>query len=80
MEKPNILVIMSDEHNSSVLGCRDNPVVRTPNLDKLADRGVVFDNCYTPSPLCGPARLSFTAGKYISRCGAWGNDSLLPSI
>lgn len=77
--KPNILVIMSDEHNAGVLGCYGNRIVRTPNLDRLASQGVTFDAAYTTSPLCVPARLSFTAGKYISRIGAWNNSCRLPS-
>ena len=77
--KPNILVIMSDEHNASVMGCAGNKIVRTPNLDGLAARGVLFDACYTNSPLCVPCRLSFTAGKYASRVSAWNNDCWLPS-
>ena len=78
-EKPNILVIMSDEHDPGVLGCYGDPTVQTPNFDRLAAEGVVFDACYTTSPLCVPARLSFTAGKYISRVGAWSNSCWLPS-
>jgi choline-sulfatase len=76
--QPNILVIMSDEHNASVLGCYGNKVIRTPNLDALSARGVVFESCYCNSPLCVPSRLSFTAGKYISRVGAWNNNCRLP--
>ena len=78
-DRPNILVIMSDEHDPGVMGCYGDPVVQTPNLDRLAADGVTFDAAYTTSPLCVPARLSFTAGKYISRCGAWSNDCWLPS-
>jgi choline-sulfatase len=70
---------MSDEHAASVLGSAGDKVVKTPNLDKLAKEGVSFDNCYTPSPICVPARLSITAGKYISKCGAWSNESMLES-
>jgi choline-sulfatase len=77
--QPNILVIMSDEHNASVLGCYGNQVIRTPNLDGLASRGVVFESCYCNSPLCVPSRLSFTAGKYASRVGAWNNNCRLPA-
>jgi choline-sulfatase len=76
---PNILVIMSDEHNASVLGCYGNKVIRTPNLDGLAARGVVFESCYCSSPLCVPSRQSFTAGKYISRIGAWNNNVRMPA-
>ena len=74
---PNILLIMSDEHNASVLGCYGNKVVRTPNLDALAGRGIAFDSFYCNSPLCVPSRLAFTAGKYISRTGAWSNSCQL---
>jgi len=72
--RPNILVIMSDEHNASVMGCAGNTIIHTPNLDGLAKDGVVFDACYCASPLCVPSRLAFTTGKYISRVGAWNND------
>ncbi|MGC9349446.1 MAG: sulfatase-like hydrolase/transferase [Anaerolineae bacterium] len=78
-EKPNILFFMSDEHDAAVTGCYDDPIVHTPNLDALAAQGVTFDDAYTTSPLCVPARLSFTAGKYISRIGAWSNNCWLPS-
>jgi choline-sulfatase len=76
---PNILLIISDEHNASVTGCYGNATVRTPNLDALASRGIAFDAAYTNSPLCVPCRLSVTSGKYISRTGAWSNDCRLPS-
>lgn len=79
MERPNILFIMSDEHTASVMGSAGNEIIKTPNLDKLANDGVIFDNCYTPSPICVPARLAITAGKYISNCGAWSNESMLES-
>ncbi|MCX8037888.1 MAG: sulfatase-like hydrolase/transferase [Candidatus Sumerlaeia bacterium] len=77
--KPNILVIMSDEHDPRVSGCYGDKVVHTPHMDSIAERGIVFENCYTTSPLCVPARLSFTAGKYASRIGAWNNSCMLPS-
>mgnify|MGYP001573228893 CR=1 FL=1 len=77
--KPNVLVIMSDEHNAGVLGCNGNTIIKTPNLDGLARRGVTFQGCYCNSPLCVPSRLSFTSGKYVSRVGAWNNSCWLPS-
>lgn len=76
---PNILLVVSDEHNASVAGFDGNPLAVTPHLDALAARGVAFDACYCNSPLCGPSRLSLTAGRYISRVGAWGNACWLPS-
>ena len=75
--RPNVIVIMSDEHNGGVMGCAGDKIVRTPNMDAIAARGVTFENCYCNSPLCVPSRLSFTAGKYVSRIGAWSNDCWL---
>lgn len=77
--RPNVLVIMADEHNASVLGCYGDKIIRTPNLDSLASQGFRFTAAYTNSPLCVPARLAFTSGKYISRVGAWNNSCWLPS-
>ncbi|MCW8133311.1 MAG: sulfatase-like hydrolase/transferase [Planctomycetota bacterium] len=77
--RPNILVIMSDEHDRAVAGCYGDPLVRTPHLDALAASGIAFDAAYTTSPLCVPGRLSFTACQYVSRFGGWNNGSRLPS-
>ena len=63
VKKPNILILMSDEHRYDVCGFARNPVVRTPNLDRLAKEAVVFDNAYTPSPVCIPARQCMAAGQ-----------------
>jgi len=78
-DRPNILFIMSDEHDAAVLGCYGDELVQTPHLDGLAERGVRFDACYCNSPLCVPSRLSFTAGQYISRFGGWSNSAWLPT-
>ncbi|MCC2683336.1 MAG: Sulfatase [Paenibacillaceae bacterium] len=75
--KPNIIVIMSDEHDPAVTGCYGDPIVRTPRLDALAAEGIRFNACYTNSPLCVPCRQSFTAGQYVSRIGAWNNNCCL---
>ena len=78
-DKPNILWIMSDEHNPHVTGCYGNRLIRTPHMDSLAEQGVTFDTHYCNSPLCVPSRLSLTAGKYASRVDVWGLTSWLPS-
>ena len=78
-DRPNILVIMSDEHDPAVMGCYGDSIVQTPHMDRLAEEGIVFDAAYTTSPLCAPARASFTAVQYVSRCGVWTNDCQLPS-
>ncbi|MHC4872806.1 MAG: sulfatase-like hydrolase/transferase [Planctomycetota bacterium] len=74
-KKPNIIVIMSDQHNPHILGCTGNDIVRTPNLDKLAQTGTNFTNAYTPSPLCVPARMSFMTGEYGSDINVVSNRS-----
>jgi arylsulfatase A-like enzyme len=52
----NVLVIMGDDHAAGVFGAYGNRRVRTPNLDRLAARGIRFDRAYTNSPVCTPAR------------------------
>lgn len=72
--RPNILILMSDEHRADVAGFAGNAVVRTPVLDELARTGVVFSNAYTPSPICVPARQCLMAGQLPKTCrcdGAW---------
>jgi choline-sulfatase len=82
--QPNILLLISDQHNYKVLGCYGNNLIKTPNLDLLANQGTVFENCYCNSPLCVPSRLSFTRGQYISNAKVWSNSCILendwPSI
>ena len=83
MEPQNLLIIMSDQHSRNVLGCYGHPLVRTPNLDRLAARGTRFASCWTPSPVCIPARAAFATGKYIHQIGFWDNadpyDGSIPS-
>ena len=71
--RPNILFIFPDQQRGDTLGCVGHPVVRTPNLDKVAAEGVLFTRCYTNAPLCTPARTSLQTGRYVSQHGAWNN-------
>jgi len=64
---------MSDEHSYQAMGCAGHPIVKTPILDRLAQEGTLFSNCYTPSPLCTPARASFFTGRYVNELGTWDN-------
>lgn len=73
MRPPNLLVIMSDEHQARAMGCAGHPLVRTPNLDSLAARGTRFTNAITPSPICVPARASFATGRYVHQTRLWDN-------
>ena len=54
MARPNILYICSDQHGYRFTGYGGHPLVQTPNLDRLAERGVVFRNAYCGSPVCVP--------------------------
>ncbi len=67
----NHLIIMADEYMARALGCANHPIVQTPNLDRLARRGVRFIQAYTPSPMCVPARASFQTGLHVHRLGCW---------
>lgn len=60
---PNVLILMADQHRWDVTGYAGNEIVRTPNLDWLAETGTVFENAYTPSPVCVPARHSIRTGQ-----------------
>lgn len=77
--RPNILFIMSDQHTQRVTGCYGDLLVATPHLDRLAATGVAFDNAYTPSPLCVPARMSFLTGRHPCRQNCWTNSDVLAS-
>ncbi len=72
----NLLIIMSDEHRRDAMGCMGHPIVQTPNLDRLATRGTVFENAYTPSPMCVPTRAAVACGDYVHRIRHW--DSATP--
>jgi len=62
-ENTNFVVIMTDQHSKKMLGCYGSETVQTPNLNKLAAKGVFFTNAYTNSPLCVPARSGFATGR-----------------
>ena len=78
-DRPNLLILMSDQHNPHVLGCRGDSVVRTPHLDELAASGVSFENTYCQAPICVPARMSFLTGQQPSRTRVWHNTDVLAS-
>lgn len=71
LKQPNILVICSDEHHPFMTGYRKHPYIKTPNLDKLAERGAVFNRAYCNSPVCTPSRMSFITGKYVHQIDNW---------
>ena len=78
-QKPNILLIMADQLAARYLGVYGHPLVKTPNLSRLAKEGVVFENCYSTSPLCAPARATVMNGLLPSRTGVYDNAAEFPS-
>lgn len=72
----NVLFLCSDQHARSALGCYGHPLVRTPNLDRLAAAGTRFQTAYTCSPICMPARASLATGMYVHQHRYW--DSAEP--
>ena len=62
-DRPNILLITSDQHRADALGCAGHPLVRTPHLDALARAGIRFDNAYADCPVCIPARTTLITGR-----------------
>ncbi len=76
--RPNVLYIMSDQHRWDFLTALGDPLIRTPNLDRLAREGVHFDAAYCQAPLCVPSRMSEITGRYVHSHGALSNAYALP--
>jgi len=70
--KPNILYIISDQHNAKCLGVAGHPIVKTPNLDRLSETGVRFTHAITQSPICTPSRICYLSGQYAHNHGYFG--------
>lgn len=70
----NILFIMADQLRADYLSCAGHPTLKTPNIDGLARRGVLFDRAYCQAPVCGPSRMSFYTGRYMTSHGATYNN------
>ena len=84
MNKPNVLFIISDQHNAKVMGHQNHPDVKTPHLDTLASQGVRFDTAISQNPICTPSRVCFLSGQYCHNHGYYGlsgpNPRGLPTL
>lgn len=74
MKRPNILWLMTDEQRTDSLGCYGSPWAQTPNIDRLADEGVLLRTAVTPSPVCIPARTSIMTAQYPHQTGIRNNS------
>jgi arylsulfatase A-like enzyme len=68
--RPNILFIMSDDHASHAMGCYSSRINETPHLDRIADGGMRFDNCFCTNSICTPSRATILTGTYNHVNGA----------
>ena len=76
---PNIVLFLTDQLRRDALGCYGNEICQTPNLDQLAEEGVRFDQAYTTSPVCSPARASLMSGLYPHNHGVMLNTHIAPA-
>ncbi|MFX1337437.1 MAG: sulfatase-like hydrolase/transferase, partial [Promethearchaeota archaeon] len=78
MKKPNIIFILSDQQRHDTCGCYGQELNVTPNLDKMAQEGVLFTNAFTCQPVCGPARSCLQTGKFATETLCYRNGIALP--
>ena len=68
-EKPNLIFVLTDDQRADALGCAGNPVIQTPNMDRLAADGVRFTNAFVTTSICPVSRASVLTGQYMRRHG-----------
>jgi len=66
-KRPNIIFLMSDDQRWDLMGCMGNPVIKTPNMDRLAAEGVLFENAFLTTSICMASRASVMLGQFESR-------------
>ncbi|QHI70070.1 sulfatase family protein [Tichowtungia aerotolerans] len=79
-KKPNILYIMADDQRYDTLGCTGNPVLKTPNIDRLAEQGVSFSKAFATTPICCVSRVSVLTGQYARRHGVHDFFTQVPDL
>lgn len=77
-DQPNILIIHADQHRFDCIGAYGNRDVLTPNIDKLAADGVIYQNSFCSFPVCTPSRYSLLSGLYVHQHMGWTNHCTLP--
>jgi len=70
-QPPNLIFLMTDDQRFDSLGCMGNPVIETPELDRLAEEGVVFERAFVTTAICMTSRASVLTGQYAARHGIW---------
>lgn len=78
VSKPNIVLFFSDQQRADTIGLYGQELNITPHLDAMGSRGIVFQNAFTPQPVCGPFRSMLQSGKYPTETGCFTNQIALP--
>ncbi|PAV31180.1 sulfatase [Virgibacillus profundi] len=68
-KQPNVVFIMSDDHAAHAMSCYDSKINETPNLDRIANEGMRFDNCFCTNSICAPSRAAILTGQYNHKNG-----------
>jgi arylsulfatase len=76
--RPNILLLFTDQQRFDTIAALGNPVIKTPAFDRICNAGAAFTSAYSPSPVCVPARCSMTYGKYPMNTGCYDNEWGMP--
>ncbi len=80
-KRPNIVLVISDDQRQDMLSCMGNKYTKTPNFDRMAKEGMVFENAFCTSGVCSPSRASFLTGKHPHQAGSpgilWTNNTFL---
>ncbi len=76
-DKPNLLILFTDMQRADTIHALGNPVIRTPNLDRLVAEGTAFTNAFSPSPVCVPARCCMHYGLYPQNTGLYQNGAMM---
>ena len=80
--RPNVIFILTDDHRWDAFSCMGHPFIQTPNLDRIANEGLLFENAFVTTSLCSPSRASFLTGNYAHSHGVvtnhtpWNNDNV----
>ena len=77
-DRPNIIYIMTDQQTAMAMSCAGNADLHTPNMDRLAAAGVLFENAYCTAPLSGPSRAAMFTGYYPVEVGLAANGTPMP--
>ena len=73
-QRPNIVIIVSDDHAYQAISAYGNKLVKTPGIDRIANEGVLFNKAYVTNSICGPSRATILTGKYSHKNGFKDNE------